>query len=270
MLEHCDFLTQATTDADGQNQRPDVLVQLVGNKSIIVDSKVPLEAYLDAIAEEDPAKREEQMRRHARHVRTHMDQLSAKAYWRSLPATPEYVVLFIPGESMLADALSADPELLVHAANKNVMLAGPVSLILMLRTAQHAWREDALARDARKVLDEGQALYQRLASLGEHLNKIGKGLASTVKAYNDSVGSIEKSVLPSARRLQSLKVADADPVEPKPMDEPLRTIAAPELTAAIAASERPVSLVGDSDEFIGLADELSIAEPISKDGTTGR
>jgi DNA recombination protein RmuC len=272
MLEHCDFVTQETvTGVDGP-QRPDLVVRLAGKRNLVVDSKVSLGAYFEALNATDEQVRAERLAAHARHVRTHVDQLAAKAYWERLAPTPELVIAFIPGEAMLAQALETDTTLIEYASGKRVMLASPTTLILMLRTAAYAWTESQFADDARKVLDEGRELYRRLGTMGDHLDKLGRTLTGSVKAYNQAVGSLERTVLPSARRMADLKVS-AEPLgAPGPVDEPVRPLSAPELVAA-AEEGRPVRALvvgpvagGESDEIeddprygvLGAADD---AEP---------
>ena len=159
MLERCDFDTQQSVDGTDGKLRPDLVVRLAGGRNLVVDAKVSLGAYFDAI-NADGAAKEERLAAHARHVRTHVDQLAAKAYWEKLTPSPEFVVAFIPGEAMLAQALEADSSLIEYAAARRVMLAGPVSLILMTRTAAYAWTETDFAENARKVFDEGRELHK--------------------------------------------------------------------------------------------------------------
>jgi DNA recombination protein RmuC len=272
MLEHCDFVTQETvTGVDGP-QRPDLVVRLAGKRNLVVDSKVSLGAYFEALNATDEQVRAERLAAHARHVRTHVDQLAAKAYWERLAPTPELVIAFIPGEAMLAQALETDTTLIEYASGKRVMLASPTTLILMLRTAAYAWTESQFADDARKVLDEGRELYRRLGTMGDHLDKLGRTLTGSVKAYNQAVGSLERTVLPSARRMADLKVSTEPLGAPGPVDEPVRPLSAPELVAA-AEEGRPVRALvvgpvagGESDEIeddprygvLGAADD---AEP---------
>lgn len=263
MLEHCDFDTQHTVGADdGRTQRPDLVVRLAGGRNLVVDAKVSLGAYFDAINAADAAVKEECLAAHARHVRTHVDQLAAKAYWQKLSPTPEFVIAFIPGEAMLAQALEADASLIEYAAGKRIMLAGPISLILMLRTAAYAWTETDFADNARKVFDEGRELHKRLGTMGDHLDKLGRSLTSSVQAYNKAVGSLERNVLPSARRMRDLKVSDADLDSPAAVDEPVRPLSAPELVESAEQGRAVIALPSptgagesDGDEAATLADD---------------
>ena len=229
MAAHCDFDEQVIIDG---GLRPDMVVRLAGGKNIVVDSKVSLAAYLEAAAATDDASREARLEAHARHVRAHVDQLSAKAYWSALPETPEFVILFIPGEAFLAPALEHDPALLEHALARRVHIATPTTLVSMLRTAQYAWQQQALSANARAVFELGRELHERLSGMGRHLERVGKSLTNAVGAYNQTVGSLETRVLVSARRLAELGIVDAELPAPAAVTETARPLAAPELVAA--------------------------------------
>jgi DNA recombination protein RmuC len=245
MTAHCDFDEQVTiTDSAGGTVRPDMVVRLAGGKSIVVDSKVSLAAYLEAAEATDAQVREARMAAHARHLREHVERLAAKAYWSALSPAPEFVVLFIPGEAFLAPALELEPALLEHAITRRVHIATPTTLITMLRTAQYAWQQEALSDNARAVFDLGRELYDRLTGLGGHIDQVGKSLTSAVISYNRAVGSLEARVLVTARKLNELGVTDADLSSARPVDAPVRVLAAPELVApaapALTAVVRPV------------------------------
>ena len=229
MAAHCDFDEQVITDS---GLRPDMVVRLAGGKNIVVDSKVSLAAYLEAAAAADDSVREARLDAHARHLRSHVDQLGAKAYWSSLPETPEFVILFIPGEAFLAPALERDPSLLEHALARRVHIATPTTLVSMLRTAQYAWQQQALSENARAVFDLGREVYDRLSGLGRHVERLGRSLTSAVGAYNQAVGSLESRVLVSARRLAELGIVDAELPAPGAITETARPLSAPELVAA--------------------------------------
>ena len=229
MAPHCDFDEQVITDS---GLRPDMVVRLAGGKNIIVDSKVSLAAYLEAAAAADDSVREARLDAHARHLRSHVDQLGAKAYWSSLPETPEFVILFIPGEAFLAPALERDPGLLEHALARRVHIATPTTLVSMLRTAQYAWQQEALSENARAVFDLGREVYDRLSGLGRHVDRLGRSLTSAVGAYNQAVGSLESRVLVSARRLAELGIVDAELPAPGAITDTARPLSAPELVAA--------------------------------------
>jgi DNA recombination protein RmuC len=226
MTRHCDFDEQATSDG---GQRPDMVVRLSGGKNIIVDSKVSLAAYLEAADADEPEVWKARLDAHARHLRDHVDRLAAKAYWRSFTPTPEFVVLFIPGEAFLAPALDRDPQLLEYAMRRRVHIATPTTLVTMLRTAHYAWQQEALSANARAVFDLGRELYERLGTLGRHVDQLGKSLTNAVVAYNRTVGSLESRVLVTARRLNELGVTDDELDPPETVGEPARSLSAAEL-----------------------------------------
>lgn len=248
LAEHCDVTFQhSTTNTDGDADaihRPDAVVHLAGGKHIVVDAKVPLEAFLEAAEASDDKARGRGLAAHARQVRAHVDALASKAYWRRLPATPEFVVLFMPGEAFLSHALEADPTLLEYAAERRVILATPSSLIALLRTVAYAWTEQALTQNAREVFELGRELYQRLGRLGRHLDRLGRSLAGAVGSYNEAIGSLETRVLVTARRLHDLKVTAEELEGPAPVDHAVRPLAAAELVAS-AAEARAVRSVTD-------------------------
>jgi DNA recombination protein RmuC len=229
MAAHCDFDEQVVTAGENGGQRPDMVVRLAGGKNIVVDSKVSLAAYLEAVEANDESVREARLEAHARHVRQHVDQLAAKAYWTALSPSPEFVVLFIPGEAFLAPALERDPGLLEHAMSRRVHIATPTTLVSMLRTAQYAWQQDALSHNARAVFELGRELHNRIAGLGRNVDQLGRSLTRTVQAYNQTVGSLESRVLVSARRLSQLGVIDAELTSPAPVEEVARGLSAAEL-----------------------------------------
>jgi DNA recombination protein RmuC len=237
MVSHVDFDEQVIVEG---GLRPDMVVRLAGGKNVVVDSKVSLAAYLEAAAAGDEATREARLAAHARHLKSHVDQLASKAYWTTLPETPEFVVMFVPGEAFLAPALDHDPTLLEHALAKRVHIATPTTLVSMLRTIQYAWQQERLSENARAVFDLGRELYDRLSGLGKHLERVGKSLTSSVTAYNQAVGTLETRVLVSARKLSALGVVEAELTAPTPVSETARPLAAPELvTAELAAPELP-------------------------------
>ena len=229
MAARCDFDEQVAVTGEQGAQRPDMVVRLAGGKNIVVDSKVSLAAYLEAVEASDEAVREARLVAHTRHVRQHVDQLAAKAYWTALSPAPEFVVLFIPGEAFLAPALEQDPGLLEHAISRRVHIATPTTLVTMLRTAQYAWQQEALSQNARAVFDLGRELHSRIAGLGRHVDQLGRSLTRTVQAYNQTVGSLESRVLVSARRLSQLGVVDAELAAPAMVDEVARGLSAAEL-----------------------------------------
>jgi DNA recombination protein RmuC len=232
MVEHCDFTEQASSNTAEGRIRPDLVVQLAGGKCLVVDAKVPLAAFLDAAECTDEAIREAKLKDHARQLRTHVDQLAAKSYWSHMDSTPEFVVMFVPGDSFLAAALDADPSLYEHAATKQVILTTPSTLIGLLRTVAHTWRQEALAANAREVCELGRELYKRLSTMGKHLQNTGKGLRNAVEAYNSTVGSLESQVFPQARRFRDLKVTEAELEELTGVNSEVRGFSVPELLAS--------------------------------------
>jgi DNA recombination protein RmuC len=234
MTAHVDFDEQVVVEG---GLRPDMVVRLAGGKNVIVDSKVSLAAYLEAASSADEAVRDARLAAHARHLKAHVDQLASKAYWSALPETPEFVVMFVPGEAFLAPALDQDPGLLEHALSRRVHIATPTTLVSMLRTVQYAWQQEKLSENARAVFDLGRELYDRLSGLGRHLERVGKSLTSAVGSYNQAVGTLETRVLVSARKLAALGVVDAELTAPAPVSETARILSAPELVADDRAPE---------------------------------
>ena len=232
MSARCDFDEQVAVAAADGPQRPDMVVHLAGGKHIVVDSKVSLAAYLEAAESDDETVRAARMDAHARHLRDHVDRLAGKAYWAAISPSPEFVILFIPGEAFLAPALERDPGLLEYAMSRRVHIATPTTLVTMLRTAQYAWQQAALADNARAVFDIGRELYDRIGSLGRNVDQLGRALTKAVTSYNQTVGSLEGRVLVSARRLNDLGVTDAGLDAPKPVEETTRALSAPELVAS--------------------------------------
>ena len=240
MVEHCDFVEQASTSTDDGVLRPDLVVRLAGAKHVVVDAKVSIVGFLDATAEPDEAERVRHLKRHARHLREHVDRLGSKAYWDLLPNTPEFVVMFVPAETFLNAALEQDPALLQHAFERNVVIATPATLVALLRTVAYSWRQEALAENAQDVLRLGRELYGRLATMGDHVDKLGRQLNSAVDSYNKTVSSLEGRVLVTARKLVDLKVTTDDLDAPKQVELVAKRVQAPELVAS--ASENLISL----------------------------
>ncbi|MBC7290284.1 MAG: DNA recombination protein RmuC, partial [Actinotalea sp.] len=244
MLAHVDFLEQAQARTDDGVQRPDMVVRLAGGKHVVVDAKVPFLGYLDAVGSDDETQRSERLAAHARHLRRHVDDLAAKAYWEQFSPAPEFVVLFVPAEPFLHAALDVDPSLYEYAMERDVVLASPMTLVALLRTVAYGWRQEALAENAQQVLSLGRELHSRLATLGGHVSRLGRQLDGAVRAYNDSVSSLESRVLVSARRLADLQVTDADLETPPQVDRATRQVQAPELVASathrvVAIEDRP-------------------------------
>jgi DNA recombination protein RmuC len=239
LVDRCDFDEQVTLRGpEDQTLRPDLVVHLAGGRDLVVDSKVPLDAFLDATECDDEDERAAHLARHARQLTSHVDALAGKSYWRSLPGTPELVVLFVPGEAFLAAALESRPGLIEHAAAKRVVLATPTTLIALLRTVAHGWSQQALADKAQEVHRLGRELHERLGVLGSHLDRVGRSLGSAVAAYNQAVGSLETRVLVSARRFTALEVTDQDLEAPRPVDAVPRPPTADELVQDVRSGLR--------------------------------
>jgi DNA recombination protein RmuC len=244
MVEHCDFSRQLTaTDSSGDDDalvRPDLVIHLAGGKNIVLDAKVPFGAYLEAVDAADPDRRADRFAAHARHLRAHVDALAHKSYWQRFEPTPEFVVLFVPGDPFLEAALQSDPALLEHAFERNVVIATPTTLIALLRTVAYTWRQEALARNAAQVHELGRELHARLATMGGHVARLGKQLSGAVDAYNRTVSSLESRVLVTARRFSELEVVNELLDTPDQVERSPRTVQAVELVAS--ASESLVAL----------------------------
>ena len=229
LLEHCDFAEQVSGVADGRVVRPDLVVRLHGGRSVVVDSKAPLEGYLAAMEARDERTRDSHLAQHARHLRGHVDALSAKEYWTAFQPSPDFVVLFVPADPFLDAALQHDPSLMEHAFSRDVVLATPATLVALLRTVAYSWRQEALARNAQAVHTLARDLYARLSTLGDHFGKLGTSLGGAVTAYNRAVGSLESRVLVSARKLAEMGVSDNDLPAPPQVEVAPRQPQSPEL-----------------------------------------
>ncbi|GIH63227.1 hypothetical protein Msi02_40440 [Microbispora siamensis] len=239
MARFCDFDEQVSAVTRDGVVRPDMVVRLSGGKNVVVDAKVSLAAYLEAAEAADPEFASARLDAHARHVREHVDRLAAKSYWQAFNPSPEFVVLFIPGEAFLAPALERDPGLLEYAMRRRVHIATPTTLVTMLRTAQYAWQQTAVSENAKAVFDLGKELYERLGGLGRHVDGLGKALTRAVTAYNQTVGSLESRVLVSARRMNDLGLVDYSLDAPSAVEEVPRPVAIPELEGEERVSPPP-------------------------------
>ncbi len=234
MVEHCDFDEQVSTTTDGGARlRPDLIVHLPGGRHIVVDAKTPLDAYLEAVEARDDAERARALARHARQLRDHIGALAKKSYFDQFDPTPEFVVLFVPGEAFFSAALAQDPGLIEYGAENRVIPASPTTLIALLKAVAYGWRQEALAQNAREIAKQGKELYDRIAVLAEHWSRLGLRLNQAVDAYNKSVGSLEGRVLPSVRKFKELQaVAPEKTIEPlSPVTVETRPLSAAELQA---------------------------------------
>jgi DNA recombination protein RmuC len=204
MMEHCDFSTQHTVAGEDGNQRPDLVVRLPGNKVVVVDAKSPLSAYLDAINAPDEAARAIALDNHARQVRTHVEQLAKRDYSNAFSEAPDFVVLFLPGEAFFAAACQRDPQLLEYAVQQGVVPASPTTLITLLKAVNYGWQQERIGRNAEEIRDLGLQLHDRMALLTEHLVRIRRSLEGAVRSYNEAMGTLERRVLPTARRFREL------------------------------------------------------------------
>ncbi|GAA1715104.1 hypothetical protein GCM10009734_17960 [Nonomuraea bangladeshensis] len=236
LVERCDFDTQVHfADSEG-SLRPDMLIHLSGGKHVVVDSKVPMAAFMSAVEADDETETDRHWADHARQLRQHVDALGGKEYFRKVAASPEFVVLFVPSDAFLQPALEKEPALLEYAIAKNVLIATPTSLIALLRTVAFAWTQAALQDNLKQVYELGRELYERLSVMGSHLNALGRSLDRSVKAYNDTVGSMEGRVMVTARKFHTLKVVESQLVELKAAEQSTRPLGSPELVESASAT----------------------------------
>jgi len=204
LTEYVDFVQQKTPEAEATRLRPDLIVKLPGSKHIVVDAKAPLAAYLETLETEDGERRVQLLQRHAKQIRAHIKVLSSKQYWRQFDPSPEFVVLFLPGEAFFSAALEQDPSLIEYGAGENVLLATPTTLIALLKAAAYGWKQETMAREAKEISDLGRQLYERVVTQTEHYEDVGRSLRRSVDAYNKSIRSMESRVLVTARKLAHL------------------------------------------------------------------
>lgn len=233
MLEHCDFVSQPILDDDGTQVRPDVIVKLPGGRAVIVDAKVPLTSYLEAVDATDEDDRKRKLKQHATQIRSHADLLGRKSYWEKLEESPEFVVLFLPSEVFFSAALEHDPRLIEDTFTRSrVIVATPTTLIALLQAVAHGWRQDSIARNAEEIAALGKELYERLSKLDDHFANLGTHLEKAMKFYNQAIGTLESRVLVSARRFKDLGVGTSvsDLAVLEPLETPLRDLRSAELT----------------------------------------
>lgn len=214
MVEHCDFQEQVHSTSDDKIIRPDMIVRMPDKRELVVDVKTPLEAYLEAVEAKDDAQRKAGLQRHARNLREHIRQLASKSYWAQFDTSPEFVILFIPGDQFLSAALNEDPDLIEIALSKQIILATPTSFVALLKAVAYGWRQYAISDNAKEIQKLAEDLYGRLSTFSGHMNKVGKQLASSVEHFNKAVGSLERNVLPGARKFVELGIHAKKPIEP--------------------------------------------------------
>jgi DNA recombination protein RmuC len=221
MIEHVDFIEEQTIQGDGGRLRPDVIVRLPGAKSVVVDAKTPLDAYLAALDTSDEETRERQMADHARQVRDHVRVLASRDYWKALPVTPDFVVMFVPGEAFFASAIESDPNLFEQAVRQRVLITTPTTMIALLKAIAYGWQQEKLTENAQVVANLARDLFDRIKVFSGYMRDLGRSLQQAVERYNRGVGSLEARVLPAARRFEDLGVVPSG--SEIPLLEPVET-----------------------------------------------
>jgi DNA recombination protein RmuC len=240
MVEYCDFMQQETMDGEDGRLRPDMIIRLPNDRRIVVDSKAPLQAYLEAVEATDDIVRADRLRQHAVQIRAHIRKLSEKAYWDQLDTAPDLVVLFLPGESFYSAALEMDPSLIESGVQKQVVLATPTTLIALLRAISYGWRQETITREAQHISALGKELYTRVRVMAHHFADMRRALDRTVTSYNKAVSSLEARVLPSARKFKELGAVTTDEIpQLESVDQQARSLQAPELAGLVNRDEEP-------------------------------
>jgi DNA recombination protein RmuC len=256
MVSHCDFLEQSTIRTDGGTLRPDMLVRLPGGKVIVVDSKVPLDAYLSALEASTEVERELHIARHAKQTREHITKLAAKGYHGQLDSTPEFVVMFVPSDGIYQAALAEDPALIEYGVQQQILMATPTTLIGLLWAAHHGWREERIAESARDIAESARELHRRLGRFVEPLAKVGRQLDSAITAYNEAVGSFDHRVVPQVRRIEQAGAAsDREVLTPPAVETTARAV-----TAQLASDEDPAIDRSATEPQEPLAGELAAVD----------